>query len=101
MTGFYFSNVPKLKIRRGGVVDDIPLPPPVSCVVSILGISVLQAHEAMTIRKEKGSRCPPGRDGRATTVMPEKDIDDAEDPQRARQGPDDPSSGVKDRALND
>ncbi|KAL2549943.1 hypothetical protein Fot_11473 [Forsythia ovata] len=47
MSGFYFSSVPKLKIRRGGVVDDILPPPPVSFAAFVSGIAVRQAPETM------------------------------------------------------
>ncbi|KAL2553143.1 hypothetical protein Fot_06762 [Forsythia ovata] len=47
MPGFYFSSLPKLKIRRGGVVDDISPLPPVSFSVFVPGIAVPQAPETM------------------------------------------------------
>ncbi|KAL2489758.1 hypothetical protein Fot_43050 [Forsythia ovata] len=47
MTGFYFSNVPKLKIRRGGVVDDILPPPPVLHAVFVPEIAISHALEAV------------------------------------------------------
>ncbi|KAL2559362.1 hypothetical protein Fot_04101 [Forsythia ovata] len=47
MSGFYFPSVPKLKIRRGGVVDDIPPLPPVPSAASIPGVTVLQTPETM------------------------------------------------------
>ncbi|KAL2520052.1 hypothetical protein Fot_23975 [Forsythia ovata] len=47
MSGFYFSSVPKLKIRRGGVVDDIPHPPPVPYAASVPGVTILQTPETM------------------------------------------------------
>ncbi|KAL2549818.1 hypothetical protein Fot_11348 [Forsythia ovata] len=39
--------VPKLKIRRRGIVDDIPPPHPVPSAVSVLGVTVLQTPETM------------------------------------------------------
>ncbi|KAL2501053.1 hypothetical protein Fot_34901 [Forsythia ovata] len=50
MIGFYFSSVPKLKIRCGGVVgenEDILLPPSVSHTTSIPEVAVPQVLEAM------------------------------------------------------
>ncbi|KAL2513994.1 hypothetical protein Fot_27965 [Forsythia ovata] len=47
MSGFYFSNVPKLKIRRRGVVDDILPPPPVLFAVSDPGVIVLQTPKTI------------------------------------------------------
>ncbi|KAL2552389.1 hypothetical protein Fot_06008 [Forsythia ovata] len=47
MSGFYFSSVPKLKIRRGGVMDDIPPSPPVPSAASVPGITVVQTPETM------------------------------------------------------
>ncbi|KAL2530042.1 hypothetical protein Fot_22643 [Forsythia ovata] len=48
MSGFYFSSVPKLKIRRrGGVVDNISPLPPVPSAEFVLGVSVLQTPETV------------------------------------------------------
>ncbi|KAL2559293.1 hypothetical protein Fot_04032 [Forsythia ovata] len=47
MSGFYFSSVPKLKIRRGGVVDNIFTLPPVPYATSVPGVAVPQAPETM------------------------------------------------------
>ncbi|KAL2550923.1 hypothetical protein Fot_12453 [Forsythia ovata] len=47
MLGFYFSSVPKLKIRRGWVVNDISPPPPVPSAASVLGVTILQTPETM------------------------------------------------------
>ncbi|KAL2514506.1 hypothetical protein Fot_28477 [Forsythia ovata] len=47
MSGFYFSGVPKLKIRRGGVVDDILHPPPVHSTASVSGVAIPQTPETM------------------------------------------------------
>ncbi|KAL2545786.1 hypothetical protein Fot_15019 [Forsythia ovata] len=50
MAGFYFSRVPKLKIRSGRVVDnqgDISPQPPVPRTTSVLEVVVLQASEAI------------------------------------------------------
>ncbi|KAL2489149.1 hypothetical protein Fot_42441 [Forsythia ovata] len=47
MSGFYFPSVPKLKIRRGGVVKDISPPPPVSSTTPNPGVAVLQTPEIM------------------------------------------------------
>ncbi|KAL2514761.1 hypothetical protein Fot_28732 [Forsythia ovata] len=47
MSGFYFFNVPKLKIRRVGVVDNISPPPPVPSAASVQGVTVLQTPETM------------------------------------------------------
>ncbi|KAL2550416.1 hypothetical protein Fot_11946 [Forsythia ovata] len=77
MIGFYFSSVPKLKIRRGEVVDekeDISHQPPVLRTASISDIAVLQAPKAMTIRQEE---CTLGRSI--------EDNEDAGDSRRARR----------------
>ncbi|KAL2478454.1 hypothetical protein Fot_47468 [Forsythia ovata] len=47
MSSFYFSSVPRLKIRRSGVVDAISPPPLVHSAVSVLGVTVLQTPETM------------------------------------------------------
>ncbi|KAL2489161.1 Uncharacterized protein Fot_42453 [Forsythia ovata] len=47
MSGFYFLSVPKLKIRRGGVVEDISPPPPVPSATPDPGVTVLQTPEIM------------------------------------------------------
>ncbi|KAL2479192.1 hypothetical protein Fot_48206 [Forsythia ovata] len=47
MSSFYFSSVPKLKIRRGGVVQDISHPPPVPSATPDPGVTVLQTPEIM------------------------------------------------------
>ncbi|KAL2549942.1 hypothetical protein Fot_11472 [Forsythia ovata] len=47
MSGFYFSSVPKLRIRRGGVVDDVSHPPSVPSVTPDPGVTVLQTPEIM------------------------------------------------------
>ncbi|KAL2545489.1 hypothetical protein Fot_14722 [Forsythia ovata] len=47
MSGFYFSSVPKLKIRRGGVVDDFSPPPLVTSAASVLGVAVPQMPKTM------------------------------------------------------
>ncbi|KAL2472973.1 hypothetical protein Fot_48709 [Forsythia ovata] len=48
MSGFHFSKVPKFKIRRGGVVEDISLPPLVPSAASGLRSTVLQVSEMTT-----------------------------------------------------
>ncbi|KAL2488475.1 hypothetical protein Fot_41767 [Forsythia ovata] len=48
MSGFYFSSVPKLKLRRGGVVDDILIPPSAPSTVSDPRVTILQVPEIMT-----------------------------------------------------
>ncbi|KAL2551805.1 hypothetical protein Fot_05424 [Forsythia ovata] len=45
MSGFYFSKVPKFKIRRGGVVEDISPPSLVPFAASDSGSTVLQVPE--------------------------------------------------------
>ncbi|KAL2520039.1 hypothetical protein Fot_23962 [Forsythia ovata] len=57
MSGFYFSSVPKLKIRRSGVVDDILPSPPVPSTASVLGVTILQTPETMV---SSFSFIPPG-----------------------------------------
>ncbi|KAL2545911.1 hypothetical protein Fot_15144 [Forsythia ovata] len=47
MSSFYFSSIPKLKIRRGEIVDNISHPPPVPSVASVPGVTVLQTLETM------------------------------------------------------
>ncbi|KAL2488881.1 hypothetical protein Fot_42173 [Forsythia ovata] len=47
MSGFYFPSVPKLKIRRGGDVEDISPPPPIPSATSNPGVTVLQIPEIM------------------------------------------------------
>ncbi|KAL2550297.1 hypothetical protein Fot_11827 [Forsythia ovata] len=47
MSGFYFSSMPKPKIRRGEVVDDISHPSPVSSTAFISGIAVPQAPKTI------------------------------------------------------
>ncbi|KAL2559340.1 hypothetical protein Fot_04079 [Forsythia ovata] len=47
MSGFYFPSVPKLKIRRGGVVEDICPPSPVPSATSDPKVTVLQTPEIM------------------------------------------------------
>ncbi|KAL2514630.1 hypothetical protein Fot_28601 [Forsythia ovata] len=47
MSGFYFYSIPKLKIRRGEVEDDIPPPPSVPSAAFLPGVTVLQAQETM------------------------------------------------------
>ncbi|KAL2489520.1 hypothetical protein Fot_42812 [Forsythia ovata] len=47
MSGFYFSSVPKLKIKRGGILEDISHPPPVPSAASNPGVTVLQMPEIM------------------------------------------------------
>ncbi|KAL2515060.1 hypothetical protein Fot_29031 [Forsythia ovata] len=44
---FYFSSVPKLKIRHGGIVDNISPPPPVPSAASVSRVTVLQTPETM------------------------------------------------------
>ncbi|KAL2500603.1 hypothetical protein Fot_34451 [Forsythia ovata] len=48
MSGFYFSKVPKFKIRRGRVVEDISPPPLVPSAASGPGTTVLQVPEMTT-----------------------------------------------------
>ncbi|KAL2501016.1 hypothetical protein Fot_34864 [Forsythia ovata] len=50
MSGFYFTSVPRLKIRRGRVVDDFLPPPPVPSAAPVLGVTVLQTPETMAGR---------------------------------------------------
>ncbi|KAL2483096.1 hypothetical protein Fot_44540 [Forsythia ovata] len=45
MSGFHFSNVPKFKISRGGVVEDISPPLPVPSAASDPGATMLQMLE--------------------------------------------------------
>ncbi|KAL2553101.1 hypothetical protein Fot_06720 [Forsythia ovata] len=47
MTCFYFSSVPKLNIRRGGVVDDISTPPLVSRTAAVPEIALPQVPKVM------------------------------------------------------
>ncbi|KAL2531995.1 hypothetical protein Adt_05346 [Abeliophyllum distichum] len=47
MTGFYFSSVPKFKIRCGGVVNDTSPTPPVLCLASALEITICNVLEVM------------------------------------------------------
>ncbi|KAL2489741.1 hypothetical protein Fot_43033 [Forsythia ovata] len=47
MSSFYFAIVPKLKIRRGGVVDNTSPPPPVPFAASALMVTVLQTPKTM------------------------------------------------------
>ncbi|KAL2473955.1 hypothetical protein Fot_49691 [Forsythia ovata] len=47
MSGFHFSSVPKLKIRRGRFLDDILLPPPVPFAAPTLGVTILQTPKTM------------------------------------------------------
>ncbi|KAL2461921.1 hypothetical protein Adt_45341 [Abeliophyllum distichum] len=47
MTGFYFSSVPKFKIRRGRVMNDTSPSPPVSHAASVLEIAVRNVPKAM------------------------------------------------------
>ncbi|KAL2552700.1 hypothetical protein Fot_06319 [Forsythia ovata] len=47
MSGFYFSSIPKLKIRRRGEMDDIPPPLPVPSAASVPRVTVLQTPEIM------------------------------------------------------
>ncbi|KAL2537977.1 hypothetical protein Fot_19368 [Forsythia ovata] len=56
MSGFYFSKVPKFKIRRGGVDEDISSPPLVPSTTSGLGATMLQILEMMT---DSSSYIPP------------------------------------------
>ncbi|KAL2549881.1 Uncharacterized protein Fot_11411 [Forsythia ovata] len=55
MLGFYFSKVPKFKIRRGGLWKISP-PPPVPSGVSDLGATMLQMLEMTT---DNSSYIPP------------------------------------------
>ncbi|KAL2494211.1 hypothetical protein Fot_37968 [Forsythia ovata] len=48
MSDFHFSEVPKFKIRRGGVVEDISSLPPVPSAASDPGATVLQMSEVTT-----------------------------------------------------
>ncbi|KAL2521119.1 hypothetical protein Fot_25042 [Forsythia ovata] len=56
MSGFYFSKVPKFKIRRGGVVEDISPPLQVPSAASGPGSTVLQVPEMTT---DNSSYIPP------------------------------------------
>ncbi|KAL2520412.1 Uncharacterized protein Fot_24335 [Forsythia ovata] len=47
MSGFYFSSMPKFKIRCGGVVDDIPSLLPVPVAASVTGVVIQQPPEPM------------------------------------------------------
>ncbi|KAL2501838.1 hypothetical protein Fot_35686 [Forsythia ovata] len=47
MSGFYFSKVPKFKIRRGGIVEDVSLPHLASPTVSGSRPTVLQEPETV------------------------------------------------------
>ncbi|KAL2488297.1 hypothetical protein Fot_41589 [Forsythia ovata] len=107
----------QLKIRRGVVVDDIPLLPPVSCVAFVQGIAVMQAPEVIVnnspsvsfptgpasltenFRRSEKRKAVVGRQGEM--IVPKRGMEDAEDPQKARRGPEDSSSGIKDRVLHD
>ncbi|KAL2500392.1 hypothetical protein Fot_34240 [Forsythia ovata] len=109
------SSVPKLKIRRGRVVDDISLPLQVSCVVSVPEIVVPQAPEAMVsnslsvpLALEITSEVPyislptgpisPTKNFRRSekrkavvgsqgeTAVPGRGMEGTENPRRARQG---------------
>ncbi|KAL2514493.1 hypothetical protein Fot_28464 [Forsythia ovata] len=130
ITGFYFSSVPKLKIRLGGVVDDIPPPPLISSTVFVPEIVVPQAPETMvsssssiSLAMEVTSGMPSipfsvgpvslsknfrqsgkrkaAADSKEETSMPEKGMDDAGDFQRTGRGLEDPSSDVEDRVPQD
>ncbi|KAL2550283.1 hypothetical protein Fot_11813 [Forsythia ovata] len=48
MSGFHFSKVPKFKIRRGEIVEDISPPSPVPSATSNTGATVLQMPEMTT-----------------------------------------------------
>ncbi|KAL2554110.1 Uncharacterized protein Fot_07729 [Forsythia ovata] len=48
MSSFHFSKVPKFKIRRGRIVEDISPPPPVPSAASDPGATVLQMPEMTT-----------------------------------------------------
>ncbi|KAL2550430.1 hypothetical protein Fot_11960 [Forsythia ovata] len=65
MSGFYFSKVPKFKIRRGGVVEDISPPPPVPSATSDLVATMLQMPEMTT---DSSSYIPPAPE--ATSEVP-------------------------------
>ncbi|KAL2514534.1 hypothetical protein Fot_28505 [Forsythia ovata] len=130
ITGFYFSSVPKLKIRHGGVVDDIPPPLSISSTVFVPEIVVPQAPETMvsssssiSLALEVTSEVPSvpfpagpvsllknfrqsGKrkaavDSKEEMSMPKKEMDDAGDSQRTGQGREDPSSNVEDRVPQD
>ncbi|KAL2501805.1 hypothetical protein Fot_35653 [Forsythia ovata] len=88
MSGFYFSSMPKFKIRRSGVVDDILLPPLVSIATSVPGVAVPSAPE--TMRKAAA-------DSKEETSMLEKGMENAGDSQKIERGREDPSSKVEDR----
>ncbi|KAL2456022.1 hypothetical protein Fot_57133 [Forsythia ovata] len=47
MSSFYFPSVPKLKIRRGGVVHDILPPSLVPFAAPVPGVTVLQTSEVV------------------------------------------------------
>ncbi|KAL2553469.1 hypothetical protein Fot_07088 [Forsythia ovata] len=68
MSGFYFSKVPKFKIRRGGVVEDISPPPLVPSAASGPGPTVLQVPEKTT----DNSYIPPAPE--ATLEVPSTSI---------------------------
>ncbi|KAL2520669.1 hypothetical protein Fot_24592 [Forsythia ovata] len=130
MSGFYLSSVPKLKIRHGGVLDDIFHPPPVSSVVFVLGIFVLLAPETMVssssfipLALEVTSEMPSvpfpagpvsssenfrrsgkrkaAADSKEETSMPGKEMEDAENSRKTGRGQEDPSSEVEDRVFQD
>ncbi|KAL2552599.1 hypothetical protein Fot_06238 [Forsythia ovata] len=58
MSGFYFSSVPKLKIRRGGIVDDIPHSFSVPSAESVSGVAIPQASEMSSVPFSVGSVLP-------------------------------------------
>ncbi|KAL2496111.1 hypothetical protein Fot_39868 [Forsythia ovata] len=66
MSGFYFSKVPKFKIRRGGIVENASLPHLASPTVSGSRPTVLQEPETMV----GNLHIPPASKARADIPSP-------------------------------
>ncbi|KAL2520640.1 hypothetical protein Fot_24563 [Forsythia ovata] len=115
MIGFYFSNVPKLKIRYGGVVDDILLSTSgMMCGVcsgdcrpagtggnGLSSVLLPYGHVSPTENFRRSGKRKAVIGSQGETVVPRRGIEDTEDPRRARRGREDPSSRVKDCVLHD
>ncbi|KAL2489334.1 hypothetical protein Fot_42626 [Forsythia ovata] len=81
MPGFYFSNVPKFKIRCSGVVDDIPSPLPAPVVAFVSGVAIQQAPEIMrtcvsVVKFWTTSKRKATTNSKNELFMPEKGIED-------------------------
>ncbi|KAL2514525.1 hypothetical protein Fot_28496 [Forsythia ovata] len=109
--------MPKLKIRRGGVVDDILHPPPVPSTASVPEVAIPKTPEAMVnsssfipLASEVTSGMPSvlrsgkrkaAADSKEESSMPGKGMDDVGDFRRTGQGREDPFSEVEDHTLQD